>query len=293
MPSGRHGSGSSYVYRKGSPPPPEKPEQTMGVREWRDNVFDQIRAGLEASDCKIVLIVSRDHQDNEEGSWHADKIKLPSGERGWAHVAIAFVGPDGRPIFMEKTPGKGLGPLISPNKSGTVEDFAKYREFEIIPLDFSKFPPGARERFINAFLEALSRPYSAISGFGDHCSSAFGKALYAAMNPGKTDGRISLKPALFPNIYTPNDAYLHGKKYSVPSATIRSRLLRVRQSRTTGCTRRRVVRAQLRSSLLRILLMTIHSRSRLWQARLLPFPPRLVLHSSRESMTTRSLCRKS
>jgi hypothetical protein len=183
----------------------------------QNKLLDQIRVGLEDSPSKIVLIVSRDHQDNKPGSWHADQLKLPSGERGWAHVAVAFVGPDGRPVFAEKTPGAGLGALVSQNKSGTVQDMTKYREVEIIPLDLSRFGPGARERFINAFLEALSRPYSGFAKFGDHCSSAFEKGLAAAMDPSKAAvSRDFQRSTLLPNVYTPNDAYLHGKQLSVP-----------------------------------------------------------------------------
>ena len=62
----------------------------------------ELRAALEASPSKIVLIVTKDHQDNEPGSKHADKKSLPSGERGWAHVAIAFLDKDGNPVFAER-----------------------------------------------------------------------------------------------------------------------------------------------------------------------------------------------
>jgi hypothetical protein len=180
-------------------------------------LLDQIRAGLEASPSKIVLIVSRDHEGNAPGSWHADQLKLPGGERGWAHVSVAWVNADGRPVFAEKTPGSGAGPLVSKNKSGFVQDMAKYREVEIIPLDLSRFGPGARARFINAFLEALSRPYSGLARFGDHCSSAFEKALAAAIDPSKAAiSRDLVRATLMPNVYSPNDAYLHGKQISVP-----------------------------------------------------------------------------
>jgi hypothetical protein len=217
---GRHGSGSGYVYRKGPvpSPAPEKAEPAAWQHAGQENkLLDQIRAGLEGSPSKIVLIVSRDHQDNKPGSWHADQIKLPSGERGWAHVSVAWVNADGRPVFAEKTPGTGAGPVVSKNKSGIVQDMAKYREVEIIPLDLSRFGPGARERFINAFLEALSRPYSAIARFGDHCSSAFEKGLWAAIDPSKAAvAREFQRATLMPNVYSPNDAYLHGKQLSVP-----------------------------------------------------------------------------
>ena len=110
----------------------------------------ELRAALEASPSKIVLIVTRDHQDNEPGSKHADKKS--SGERGWAHVAIAFLDKDGNPVFAEKTPSKpGLGGLInSPNKSGTEGRLVtKYTTVEIIPIDLTRFGPSARERFHN------------------------------------------------------------------------------------------------------------------------------------------------
>lgn len=187
----------------------------------------ELRAALEASPSKIVLIVTRDHQDNEPGSKHADKKSLPSGERGWAHVAIAFLDKDGNPVFAEKTPSKpGLGGLInSPNKSGTEGRLVtEYTTVEIIPIDLTRFGPGARERFITALVEALIRPYS-FFGEGDHCSSSFGKALKAAMDQSTAPRwlKTTLELIFLPfggrravNLYSPNDAYLAGKKVAVP-----------------------------------------------------------------------------
>jgi hypothetical protein len=231
---GGHGSGSTYRYWKGPAPAPAaepglKPE-TMGVREERDNKLDEIRAAIEASRDKIVLIVSRDHWGNKEGEWHADKLKLPNGERGWAHAAVAFLDKDGNVVLVEKTPGTKLGPLpvavFSPNKSGTVPELVTgYKEVVVIPIDLSRFGPGARERFLTAFLYAASRPYSALAIFGDHCSGAFQKGLEAAADQSKMSpvGRavflevMKLFRFTFAlNTYTPNDAYLDGKKLGVP-----------------------------------------------------------------------------
>jgi hypothetical protein len=232
--AGRHGSGSTYHYSKGPAPAPSaeaglKPE-TMGVREQRDNKLDEIRAAIEASPDKIVLIVSRDHWGNKPGSWHADQIKLPSGERGWAHAAVAFLDKDGNVVLVEKTPGTKLGPLpvavLSPNKSGTVTELVTgYKEVQVIPIDLSRFGPGARERFIAAFLYAVSQPYSALAKFGDHCSGAFQKGLEAAADQSKMSpvGRAMflefMKLFRFTfalNTFTPNDAYLAAKKLGVP-----------------------------------------------------------------------------
>jgi hypothetical protein len=214
----RHKSGFLYPEIQKPGTAAQKAEPAPWQHAGQENkLLDHIRAALEASPSKIVLIVSRDHEGNAPGSWHADQLKLPSGERGWAHVSVAWVNADGRPVFAEKTPGDGAGPLVSKNKSGLVQDMAKYREVEIIPLDLSRFGPGARARFINAFLEALSRPYSGFARFGDHCSSAFEKALAAAIDPSKAAvARELVRTTMLPNVYTPNDAYLHGKQLSVP-----------------------------------------------------------------------------
>ena len=98
----------------------------------------------------------------------------------------------------------------------------EYTTIEIIPIDLSRFGAGAREKFINTFLEAFSAPYSAIAKIGDHCSSAFGKALAAAMDQSTAPAWLKnivkdlLKNILPVNLYTPNDAYLHGKRLTVP-----------------------------------------------------------------------------
>jgi hypothetical protein len=189
----------------------------------RSDQIKELRAALEASPSKIVLIVTRDHQDNTPGSWHASKIKLPDGTPGWDHVAVAWADKHGNPVFAEKTPGKGLGPVGSANKSGTEGLLVtEYTTIEIIPIDLSRFGAGAREKFINTFLEAFSAPYSAIAKIGDHCSSAFGKALAAAMDQSTAPAWLKsivkdlIKNILPVNLYTPNDAYLHGKQLTVP-----------------------------------------------------------------------------
>ena len=56
----------------------------------------EIRAAVEASPSKIVLMVTRDHQDNTPGSWHASKISLPDGQRGWKRRTLPKVIPKGQ-----------------------------------------------------------------------------------------------------------------------------------------------------------------------------------------------------
>jgi hypothetical protein len=179
----------------------------------------EIRAGIEFSESKIVLIVTRDHQDNTPGSWHASKIPL-NGGRGWDHVAVAWIDKNGTFKFGEKTPEPGgAGPLWSLNKSGTAGLLSsEYGEVAIIPIDLSRFGSGARERFLEAFQDALKAPYSAVAQFGDHCSSAFGKGLIAAASKLPSwmtkllDGAVKVLPFPIPNVYTPNNAFVDGKK---------------------------------------------------------------------------------
>src|ERR1700704_3952497 len=85
----------------------------------RSDQIKELRAALEASPSKIVLIVTRDHQVNTPGSWHATQLKVPGGTAGGAQLAVARADKHGNPVFAEKTPGKGLCPVGSANKSGT------------------------------------------------------------------------------------------------------------------------------------------------------------------------------
>jgi hypothetical protein len=181
----------------------------------------EIRAALEASPSKIVLIVMRGHQDNKPGGVHAgDLQKLPDGRKGWDHAAIAFLDKDGKLVFVEKNVGQGLGVVMSQNKSGTVQEVTKYRDVEVVPLDLTRLPEGARERFITTFMEAVARPYSLIlKNAGNHCSGAFGAALDAAKSswPLWAQKAVDIVTmGLRFNPYSPTDAYIEGKKYSVP-----------------------------------------------------------------------------
>jgi hypothetical protein len=146
-----------------------------------------------------------------------------NGGRGWDHVAVAWIDKNGTFKFGEKTPEPGgAGPVLSVNKSRTAGLLSsEYSEVVIIPIDLSRFGSGARERFLGAFEEALKAPYSALAGLGDHCSSAFGKALIAAASklpswlswfPKAIDGFVKVALPLIPNVYTPNNAFVDGKQ---------------------------------------------------------------------------------
>jgi hypothetical protein len=210
----------------------------------------EIRAAVEASPSKIVVIVSRDHQDNTPGSWHASKIALPDGSRGWDHISLAYLDKNGELAFVEKrpTPGDGLGPLGSKNSSGTAGELVtEYKEFRLIPIDLTPLGPGAADRFLKGTLDSIGRPYALLDPrIGDHCASAIGKGFAAA------EGKISptagtaertqdwvsklglpkwlndavglfvaykLRPgpiSVDNTQYIPNHAYLDAMKYAVP-----------------------------------------------------------------------------
>jgi hypothetical protein len=210
----------------------------------------EVRAAVEASPSKIVVIASRDHQDNTPGSWHASKVSLPDGSRGWDHISLAYLDKNGELAFVEKrpTPGDGLGPLGSKNSSGTAGELVtEYKEFQLIPIDLRRLGPGAEDRFLKGTLDAINRPYALLDPrFGDHCASAIGKGFAAA------EGKISptastaeraqdwvsklglpkwlndavglfvaykLRPgpiSVDNTQYIPNHAYLEGMKYAVP-----------------------------------------------------------------------------
>lgn len=210
----------------------------------------EIRAAVEASPSKIVVIASRDHQDNTPGSWHASKVSLPDGSRGWDHISLAYLDKNGELAFVEKrpTPGDGLGPLGSKSSSGTAGELVtEYKEFQLIPIDLRRLGPGAEDRFLKGTLDAINRPYALLDPrFGDHCASAIGKGFAAA------EGKISptastaeraqdwvsklglpkwlndavglfvaykLRPgpiSVDNTQYIPNHAYLEAQEYAVP-----------------------------------------------------------------------------
>ena len=62
MSSGRHGGGSSYVYRKGSPPVPENSLGTPSQTTLPADRLKEIQAAVEASPSKVAVIFVRDHQ---------------------------------------------------------------------------------------------------------------------------------------------------------------------------------------------------------------------------------------
>jgi hypothetical protein len=181
----------------------------------------EIEVALKESPSKIVLIVMRGHHDNKSGGVHAGDLEnLPDGRKGWDHAAIAFQDSNGNPVYVEKTPGTGASIVMSANKSGTVQDVTKYRDVEIISLDLTSLPPGARERFITTFVEAVIQPYSLVlKNLGNHCSGAFGAALAAAKSPAHLWAQKLLNVltmGLRFNFYSPTKAYMDGRKYAVP-----------------------------------------------------------------------------
>ena len=189
--------------------------------------FLEILIGNEISNSPdgIVLLVGKGHADNKPGSIHASDF--PGGE--WDHAAIAFRdNKENKIVFLEKTPSKAG--LWSPNLSGTIEDFAKYPQYDVVALALSRdFGPGAGEVFLKAAKAELDRDYSFFRAAGGNCSSAFEAGMKAVrawtsknafLNKLENVGKEALKWVWWPiaasNTYTPTDAHREGKKHSVP-----------------------------------------------------------------------------
>ena len=192
----------------------------------------EIRAKIEASPSRIVVIASRDHADNVPGSKHASMIKLPDGSRGWDHISFAYLDENGEIQFAEKSPLGGTlkSAFYNPNHSGTAAELVfDYAEIKVMAIDLTRYGDGAADRFIEATLEAIDRPYAlTAAGWGDHCASAIGKGFAAAAGEPaptappkpffvwKPDSTTVMVNSLTGNIkYIPNHAFLQAKKHEV------------------------------------------------------------------------------
>ena len=143
----------------------------------------EIRAAVEASPSKVALIFTRDHQDNEPGSLHASMLPLSSGERGYDHVAAAWLDEHGELVFGEMRLGEtltgygkdwekpALGSISLPGTSG--ELVTEYGTVDVVPIDLSRYGPDARDAFVKALDAALQsgNTYSFAEN-GRTCASA-------------------------------------------------------------------------------------------------------------------------
>src|SRR5262249_6119922 len=65
-----------------------------------------IKASVLASPSGVVLIVNSGHEDNEPGgSGNAGDFLLPSGKRGWDHIAVAWLDKNGELQFGQMVIG--------------------------------------------------------------------------------------------------------------------------------------------------------------------------------------------
>jgi hypothetical protein len=230
---GRHGSGSSYVYRKGpapSPPPDPGSKTTLPADRLKE-----IQAAVEASPSKIVVIFGRDHQVPGKSMHFSTKDRFSDGSPSWDHVAVAWMDANGNLVFAEARPVNGATGVafFGKNSPGTAREFVtEYKDFKVVPIDLGRYGPGARDAFVNA-VSAATGPgsyYSATNkNIGTVCSGVIQKGLDAAYEAHKpTPGAVKYLKESWQristlglnltkvNLYTPKVAYLDVAKHSVP-----------------------------------------------------------------------------
>src|SRR5262249_32072658 len=145
---------------------------------------------------------------------------------------------NGKLVFGEARPDNGavgaaFAGKISP---GTARQLVtEYKDFKVLPIDLSRYGPGARDAFVNAVSEALKGLYSLHKTLGNVCSSVISIGFEAARNAQK--GWLAVKLQEFNegvkthfwkifgplvafisdlHTYTPKDAYLEAFRHSVP-----------------------------------------------------------------------------
>ncbi|MFL6822529.1 MAG: hypothetical protein ACJ8FA_08165 [Xanthobacteraceae bacterium] len=233
---GRHGSGSSYVYRKGPTPSPvgEKTEDGSPSKTTLPaDRLKEIQAAVEASPNKIAVIFARDHQVPGKSMHASDKFKFDDGSRSWDHVAIAWMDANGNLVFAEARPVNGAWGVVffGKNDPGTATQLVtEYKDFKVLSIDLGRYGPGARDAFVNA-VSAATGPgsnYSATNrNIGTVCSAAIEKGFAAARDAQKplppwvknlkaSFERVTLLGLNQLNLYTPKRAYLEVAKHSVP-----------------------------------------------------------------------------
>lgn len=195
----------------------------------------EIQTAVEASPNKIAVIFARDHQVPGP-SMHASKLApFADGSRSWDHVAIAWMDANGNLVFAEARPENGaLGvATFGKNSPGTAAQLVtEYKDFKVLPIDLSRYGPGARDAFVNT-VSAATGPGSFYTltnkNIGTVCSGAIGKGFEAAREVQKPTPpavkylkesyqRISTLGLNLTkwNVYSPKDAYLDAQKHSVP-----------------------------------------------------------------------------
>jgi hypothetical protein len=235
MSSGRHGSGSSYVYRKGPSDPPNLSDTALGSPSKTTVPADrlkEIQAAVETSRDGIAVIFGRDHQVPGP-SMHASRLRFDDNSPSWDHVAIAWKDANGNLVFAEARPVNGAAGALffGKNNPGTALQFVtEYKHFKVLPIDLGSYGPGARDAFLNAVIAATGpgSSYSATNkNIGTVCSAVIGKGFAAAREVQRpTAGwaknlrtavdRIMVLGVNQLNIYTPKAAYLDVLKHSVP-----------------------------------------------------------------------------
>ena len=147
-----------------------------------------IRAELEASPSKIVLLVNSAHQGNEPSKFHSSFVPLPSGQPGWDHIAVAWLDQNGELQFGQMVQGAqlvGYGERLSYDLFGSVSNpgslgelLSDYGAVRAIPFDLSPYRQEVRDVFVNKLEEALKpgNIYSFLDN-GHNCTSAVFWAL--------------------------------------------------------------------------------------------------------------------
>jgi hypothetical protein len=147
-----------------------------------------IRAELEASPSKIVLLVNSAHQGNEPSKFHSSFIPLPSGQPGWDHIAVAWLDQNGELQFGQMVQGAqlvGYGERLNYDLFGSVSNpgslgelLSDYGAVKAIPFDLSPYGQEVRDVFVSKLEEALKpgNIYSFLDN-GHNCTSAVFWAL--------------------------------------------------------------------------------------------------------------------
>ena len=144
-----------------------------------------IRAELEASPSKIVLLVNSEHAANadEPSKFHSSFVPLPSGQPGFDHIAVAWLDQNGELQFGQMRQGSelvGYGERLGSDLFGSKNDpgslgelLSDYKTVKAIPLDLSPYGQAVRDVFVNKLEEAFKpdKIYSFLEN-GHNCTSA-------------------------------------------------------------------------------------------------------------------------
>jgi hypothetical protein len=210
---------------------PSSPSQTTLPADR----LKEIQAAVEATPSGIAVIFVRGHQVPGKSMNFSDKDKFSDGSLSWDHVAVVWKDANGNLVFAEARPANGAWgvPFFGKNSPGTARELVtEYKDFKVVPIDLSRYGPGARDRFVNAVIAATGPGsyYSASNkNVGTICSAVVQKGLDAAHEAHKplppavkylkeSYQRISTLGLNLTkvNLYTPKTAYLDVAKHSVP-----------------------------------------------------------------------------